>query len=100
MGFYAAPELHAASCHRGPAISWVIAGSESGPGRRETKPEWLRAIKNQCVEAGVPFFLKQAHIGGRKVSMPELDGRTWDQFPARDTIDVANLAAFWWNRLG
>jgi protein gp37 len=62
-------------------ISWVIVGGESGPVRREMRPEWVREIHEQCEAAGVPFFFKQwggrvAKSGGR-----ELDGRTWDEMP-------------------
>lgn len=41
-------------------ISWVIAGAESGPGARTCDPMWLRKLRNQCADADVPFFLKQA----------------------------------------
>lgn len=62
-------------------ISWVITGGESGPGFRPLKPEWVRAIRDQCAERGVPFFFKQwggirPKSGGR-----ELDGREWSQYP-------------------
>lgn len=40
-------------------IHWVIAGGESGPGARPMHPGWARDIRNQCAEAGVPFFFKQ-----------------------------------------
>ena len=64
---------------------WVIAGCESGPGRRPAKIEWFRDLKNQCVNAGVPFFLKQMTGFGDKANkvfhMPELDGKIWDQLP-------------------
>ena len=64
-------------------IQWVIAGGESGPRRRPADPAWLRDLRDQCVAAGVPFFLKQADLGtGRIESAPELDGRQWLQFPA------------------
>lgn len=62
-------------------INWVICGSESGASRRPAKAEWIRGLKNQCVEAGVPFFLKQMEVNGKLVKMPELDGRTWNEFP-------------------
>ena len=42
-----------------PVIQWVIAGGESGPGARPLHPDWVRAIRDQCKEAGVPFFFKQ-----------------------------------------
>ena len=40
-------------------IDWVIAGGESGPGARPSHPDWHRSLRDQCVEAGVPFFFKQ-----------------------------------------
>lgn len=41
-------------------IDWVIAGCESGPGARPCEVEWLRSLRDQCAEAGVAYFLKQA----------------------------------------
>lgn len=48
--------------HVGPAtkIDWVIAGCESGPGARPCDVAWLRSLRDQCANAGVPYFLKQA----------------------------------------
>ena len=40
-------------------IDWVIVGGESGPGARPMHPDWVRSIRDQCREAGVPFFFKQ-----------------------------------------
>jgi protein gp37 len=40
-------------------LNWVICGGESGPGARPMHPNWVRSVRNQCVEAGVPFFFKQ-----------------------------------------
>lgn len=40
-------------------IDWIVVGGESGPGARPMNPEWPRAIRDQCVAAGVPFFFKQ-----------------------------------------
>lgn len=68
----------------GPRLAWVIAGCESsGPrlGARPTDPAWLRSLRDQCVAAGVPFFLKQADVDGRLVHAPELNGRTWQEVP-------------------
>ncbi|MEV0972465.1 DUF5131 family protein [Microtetraspora glauca] len=62
-------------------IDWVIAGGESGPGHRPLDPDWVTDIRDQCVQAGVPFFFKQ--WGGRtpKHGGRELDGRLWDEMP-------------------
>ena len=74
--------VHAGGCcDRHPRIHWVICGSESGPNHRKTKIEWIRDLREQCISANVPFFLKQMEINGRMVKMPELDGKIWDQFP-------------------
>jgi protein gp37 len=37
----------------------VIVGGESGPGARPMQLDWVRAIRDQCAVAGVPFFFKQ-----------------------------------------
>lgn len=64
------------------SLDWIIYGSESGPAARPGNEEWARAVKNQCVEAGVPFFLKQfADAKGHKIGTPELDGQQWMQMP-------------------
>lgn len=42
-----------------PGIDWVIAGGESGTKARPMHPAWARSIRDQCAEAGVPFFFKQ-----------------------------------------
>jgi len=44
-------------------IHWVIGGGESGTGAREMKPEWIRAVRDQCVAQRVPFFFKQWGLG-------------------------------------
>jgi protein gp37 len=40
-------------------IDWVIVGGESGPGARSMDPEWVRDVRDQCIENGVAFFFKQ-----------------------------------------
>lgn len=86
-------------------IDWVIGGGESGShvmdagicdvrglvrrtpkGKwepRDDRTEWVRGIRDQCVAAGVAFFFKQ-HGGSRPTSAGRLlDGRTWDEMPAK-----------------
>lgn len=41
-------------------VHWVIAGAESGPKARTCSVDDLRSLRDQCKEAGIPFFLKQA----------------------------------------
>ncbi len=44
---------------RGIAIDWVILGGESGPRAHPMHPDWARWIRDDCRDAGVPFFFKQ-----------------------------------------
>lgn len=94
-------------------IGWVICGGESGAKARPSHPDWFRALRDQCVDAGVPFFFKQwgewappdlgRHhatggfaVDGDDKSLMErvgktaagrlLDGRTWDEVPHRDLL--------------
>lgn len=43
----------------GAGIHWVIVGGESGAGARPMHPDWVRGIRDQCRNAGVPFLFKQ-----------------------------------------
>ncbi len=92
-------------------IDWVIAGGESGHKARPMNPEWARALRDQCRTAGIAFHFKQwghwrpdyekAPPGRQRMAVTDskgrpltlvrlgkhaagrdLDGRTWDEFPA------------------
>jgi len=39
-------------------VSWIIAGGETGPGARPCHPDWLRRLRDQCMAAGVPYWMK------------------------------------------
>ncbi|MBT3224310.1 MAG: phage Gp37/Gp68 family protein [Proteobacteria bacterium] len=62
-------------------IQRVIVGGESGRRPRPIRREWVREIRNQCMEHGVPFFFKQWGGTNKKKSGRKLDNRTWDQMP-------------------
>lgn len=92
-------------------IDWVICGGETGPKARPAHPDWVRSLRDQCQNAGVPFFFKSwgdwgpAHITkdsdfgqvisdtenpdskpgmakiGKKKAGSLLDGREWNEFP-------------------
>ncbi len=64
-------------------IDWVIVGGESGPGARPMAEEWVVSIREQCAEAGVPFFFKQWGGIRKKLAGRELQGRTYDAVPFR-----------------
>ncbi|MEO0955657.1 MAG: phage Gp37/Gp68 family protein [Pseudomonadota bacterium] len=40
-------------------IDWVITGGESGKNARPAHPDWYRQLRDQCLEAGIPFHFKQ-----------------------------------------
>ena len=92
-------------------LDWVIAGGESGPKARPTRPTWLRDLRDQCETYNIPFHFKQwGHWApeypppskkvrsinvesedgdretlfalGKKAAGRQLDGRKWDGIPA------------------
>lgn len=83
-------------------IDWVIVGGESGPNARPMHPEWVRSLRDQCAEAGVPFLFKQH---GEWIGVPDLrnlpggagpgfgsfDYRPHDQ--AHDAVRIGKKAA-------
>lgn len=96
--------LHTLWAYNGPdypdgvsrGLDWVIAGGESGSQARPCNPAWVRALRDQCEAADVPFFFKQwgeylpleapgvevDYLGvGRKQAGRTLDGREWQERP-------------------
>ena len=65
----------------GARVDWVIVGGESGRGARLMKPDWARALRDECQAAGVPFFFKQWGGVDKKEAGRLLDGREWNEFP-------------------
>jgi protein gp37/uncharacterized protein YeaO (DUF488 family) len=61
-------------------LDWVIVGGESGVTRRPFDKAWATDIRDQCVQAGVPFMFKQ---GSARLSGKDrlLDGREWNGSP-------------------
>ena len=62
-------------------ISWVIVGGESGPHYRSVQPEWVREIRDQCIESKVPFFFKQWGGFTPKTGGRTIDSRLWNEMP-------------------
>ena len=63
-------------------IDWVIVGGESGPGARPMNADWVREIRDNCLNSEVPFFFKQWGGVFKKRAGRILDDRTWDQMPS------------------
>ena len=70
-------------------LDWVVVGGESGPGARPMHPDWARSIRDQCADAGTPFFFKQfgdwAPTGGVDVYCHG-PGKNQRKFPASDGV--------------
>lgn len=79
-------------------IDWVIVGGESQAGARAMRPEYARSLRDQCLQTSVAFHFKQwgehdhglvkvgKHNAGRM-----LDGRLWDEIPARVEYPIEAL---------
>jgi len=67
-------------------INWVIVGGESGPEARPMKAEWAISVRDQCLQAGVPFFFKQWGGKNKKASGRLLEGQIWDQMPIKNSL--------------
>jgi protein gp37 len=63
-------------------IDWVIVGGESGPHARPMDPQWVLEIRDQCRQAGVPFFFKQWGGTNKKKTGRLLEGQVWNEMPA------------------
>lgn len=62
-------------------IKWLITGAESGRGVRPMDEDWVRGLRDLCQSEGVAFFYKQKLVKGKKVPLPELDGKVWNEYP-------------------
>ena len=67
-------------------IDWVITGGESGKGHRPIEEEWVRSIRDQCIQNNVAFFHKQWGGISPKSGGRELDGVIWDEYPVLENI--------------
>jgi protein gp37 len=74
-------------------ISWTIVGGESGPGARPMREEWVLAIRDLCSASRVPFFFKQWGGVRKKKHGRLLQGRTYDEYPARVVSPIPEPAS-------
>ncbi len=53
------------------ALSWVIAGGESGRLARPADADWYRRVRDDCRAHGAAFFMKQmGSVEARRLSLP------------------------------
>jgi protein gp37 len=69
-------------------IDWVIVGGESGPKARSIEADWVREVRDQCIEQSVAFFFKQWGGVQKKKNGRILDGVTWDEMPTHELTSV------------
>ena len=69
-------------------IEWVIAGGESGFNHRPCDINWVREIRDQCIEQGTHFFFKQWGGLTSKSKGRLLDGRIWNEFYDKNNIEI------------
>ena len=62
-------------------IDLAIVGAESGKGARPMEEQWVRSLRDEVKAANKAFFYKQRAVNGRKISLPELDGKVWSELP-------------------
>lgn len=73
----------------------VIVGGESGPEARPMHPDWVRALRDQCVRKCVPFHFKQwgEWIGGEVFSVGDSLGHTL----CADGEEHGGKPTHWWD---
>lgn len=77
-------------------IGWVITGGESGPDARVCHPECYTALRDECIQHGVPFLFKQ---WGEHIPVMSTDGRTMLPF-GRYLVAPNGQPRFGFNRVG
>jgi protein gp37 len=72
-------------------IHWVIVGGESGPGARPMQKKWVLSLRDQCDQAGVPFFFKQWGGVRKGKTGRAIDGVTYNEMPSLAERDMPPL---------
>jgi protein gp37 len=62
-------------------LNWIVFGCESGKGARNADERWASDAQEWCAANGVKFYLKQLKRDGKIVHVPQLHGRTYEEFP-------------------
>lgn len=72
-------------------VDWAIVGGESGPRARPMKRKWVEEIRQLCKANDTAFFFKQWGGTNKARTGRKLNGKTWDEFPARSIAEYASL---------
>jgi protein gp37 len=74
-------------------IRWVLLGGESGPRARPMDADWVREVRDQCIDNSVAFNFKRWGGLRPKARGRLLDGREWNEFPDRPAASASAEAA-------
>ncbi len=91
--------IDCADCLR---LDWIICGGESGHKARPMNPDWVRALRDQCEDGGVPFFFKQwGEWSPWEADTPPLwmnasGTNAVDRHTLPDLTDHEEHAGWWW----
>ncbi len=70
------PSLHLDGLH------WVIVGGESGPDARPMEEAWVFDLRDRCIIAGIPFFMKQmGTVWAKRYTSSNQKGEGWSDWP-------------------
>lgn len=64
--------------------NWCIVGSESGDGARPMETDWMRQVRDECADAGIPFFAKQADETSEGISSHPPSMTASHELPAKN----------------
>ena len=70
-------------------LDWIICGGETGPGARPMRSAWVISLRDQCQEAGTPFFFKSWGEWVRPSQMPASTYREIEDYG--NGIGIADL---------
>lgn len=81
-----------------PAIDWVIVGGESGYSARPLDLKWVRDVVRDCVQAGIPVFVKQlgTHWAKEHEIKHDKKGGDMKNFPA--DLQRRMSPVYWFSR--
>ena len=68
---------------------WIICGGESGSGARAMKPSWARALRDECADLGISFFMKQ--VGSNHHRWPNIRGKGDDMSEWPEDLQIRDF---------
>ncbi|MCB1156898.1 MAG: phage Gp37/Gp68 family protein [Leptospiraceae bacterium] len=64
-------------------IDWAIVGGESGTNERPLNIDWVRKIRDTCLNSNIKFFFKQWGGFNKKITGNVLDGKVYQEIPGQ-----------------